>query len=164
MFKYIGEILEKFTTGQRVTVLIVLMCTMVIITKGVDIVREIRGVPEDINLYIETIINEKSRLNADLISVKRTLIDSGIECTNTILNRELEIREEIRKLIQIAKDEENRYRRTEYHFPPSSIRRTMSDTDTIQISAMVTPIDVGVNPLNSVIKELEKLEKDLIKK
>jgi hypothetical protein len=40
----------------------------------------------------------------------------------------------------------------------------MSDNDTIQISAMVRPIEVEINPLNSVIKELEKLEKDLIKK
>jgi hypothetical protein len=163
MFKYVGEILEKFTTGQRVTVLIVLMCTIIIITKGVDIVREVRGLPDDVNLYIENIINEKNRLNNDLIEAKRKLVDSGIECTNTILNRELEIREEIRKLIQIAKDDENRYRRTEYHFPPAPIR-AMSDNDTIQISAMVRPIEVEVNPLNSVIKELEKLENDLIKK
>lgn len=161
MFKYINEILGNFTQRERVLVLILLLFTIVVITVGNQLLKTVKGLPDDVNEYMETIINEKNRLNGELFETKRKLVDNGIECTNTILNRELEIREEIRRLLEIAKEDERRYRRTEYRYPaPISI----SEADTIQISAMMLPIEVEVNPLNSVIKGLERIEKELIRK
>lgn len=160
MFKYINEILKNFTQRERILVLILLLFTIVTITVGNQLLKTAKGLPDDYHEYVETVINEKNKLSGELFEAKRKLVDNGIECTNTILNRELEIREEIRRLLEIAKEDERRYRRTEYRF---SRPAPTSNNDTIQISAMVLPIEVEVNPLNTVIKGLEKMEKELVK-
>jgi hypothetical protein len=159
MFKYISEILGNFTQRERISVLIILLFSIIVITVGNTLLKTAKGIPDDTKEYIETIILEKEKLNNDLINAKRMLVDNGIECTNTILNRELEIREEIRKLIQLVKEDANRHRRNEY-YPPAP----MMWDDTVQISRTVTPVQVDDNPLNHVIKSLEKLEKGLVQK
>lgn len=82
MLNQIGEILEKFTTRQRVIVLLVLLISIVIISLGPDLIRN--NDCKEVLQQIESQRGELLRLNSEIIDVQT-------RCTNERLKREQEI-------------------------------------------------------------------------
>lgn len=161
MFRYINEILGNFTQRERVLVLILLLFTIVVITVGNNLLKTAKGLPEDTERYIDTLISEKNKLRIELIESKRGRINDGIECTNTILKRELEIREEIRLMIQMAKEEGLKYQRIEY---PSLLMKSINEGDSLYPPPVMIPKEVVFNPMEELIKKMESVEKNIVTK
>jgi len=102
MLSYVSEILGKFTPQQRVIALLLLLFSIVLMTNGSDLIKAIKGTPDDVNVTLEkqsaqirVLQNETSRLNLELIRGQR-------ECTNKIIEREEEIAIQIQKIMNMG--------------------------------------------------------------
>jgi hypothetical protein len=82
MLGQIGEILEKFTSRQRIIALLVLLLSVVIISLGPDLIQN--NDCKEVLQQIESQRGELLRLNSEIIDVQT-------RCTNERLKREQEI-------------------------------------------------------------------------
>lgn len=82
MFDQIGKILEKFTTGQRVIVLMILLVSIVLISLGPSLIAN-NDCKEPLQ-QIEIQRKELLKLNSEIIGIQT-------QCTNERLIREKEI-------------------------------------------------------------------------
>ena len=102
MLSYVSEILGKFTPQQRVIALLLLLFSIVLMTNGSDLIKAIKGTPDDVSVTLEkqsaqirVLQNETSRLNLELIRGQR-------ECTDKIIEREEEIAIQIQKIMNMG--------------------------------------------------------------
>lgn len=158
MFKYFGEILSKFTHRERILVLILLLISVVISINGDKLINSFKGTPDNIKERLIELEYHNAELNTQIIDLRNEAINNGIECTNTILSREIEIREEIRKLIDVGK---SMTQTSVIARQPNPI--ILDNNDTIRISAMMSPIPIQETIITDFIKELEKIEKTIVK-
>lgn len=95
MFKYISEILEKFTQGQRILALLIVLLSVILITLGPSLIKG----NDCADVYLEL---EKHR--ADILKLNRELVDVQIAANNERIKRE----KEIAKIVEMIKtDAEN---------------------------------------------------------
>ena len=92
MFKYISEILGKFTQGQRILALIIVLFSIISVTLGPSIIST--NDCKDIYDELEKQRTELLRLNGQIIEVQTN-------CTNERLARE----REIANILNIIEDE-----------------------------------------------------------
>ena len=156
MFEYISKILSKFTQRERVLVLILLLMSIITIMNGTSLINAVKGTPDNIKEKIIKLEFHNNELLSDLILLKREMVNNGIECTNSIIKRETEIRDEIRKLITVSKEMHQMSA-----IRPSSI--VLDNTDCTHVSPMIIDVPSDVSPINDIIKELEKIEKRIVK-
>jgi hypothetical protein len=152
MLKYVSEILGKFTPQQRVIALLLLLLSIVLMTNGSDLIKAIKGTPDDINLtlknqstqiknqstQIQTLQGETSRLNLALIEGQR-------ECTNKILQREDEIAIQIQRIMNLGRP----------------YRTNKIILDTINNDVMASPNIIVEDPNAELIHQLGELQKQL---
>lgn len=149
MLKYVSEILTKFTPQQRVIALLLLLLSIVLMTNGGELIKSIKGTPDDVTqvlenqkLQIQTLQSETSHLNNMIIDVQR-------ECTNKILKREEEMAVEIQNIINII----NRREKSR----PVVILDTINNGYPVHSMLMSPPND----NMNEVMYHLDKLKKSL---
>ena len=76
MFKYISEIIQNFTQGQRILALLIVVFSIILIVLG----------PSVINIFDEKDVKELTKEQRDeIISLNKQIIDSKSECTTTIV-------------------------------------------------------------------------------
>ena len=82
MFKYISEILGKFTQGQRILALLIVLLSIILITLGPSLIKD-----NDCNdVYIEL---DKQR--QELLRLNNELVEVQVEANNQRIKREKEI-------------------------------------------------------------------------
>jgi hypothetical protein len=91
MFKYISEILSKFTQTQRVVALIIILFSIVSISIGPKIVELTTYNNEELETKIELQKKLITELNENVNDLNQKVIKNQIECTNRIIERENEI-------------------------------------------------------------------------
>jgi predicted PurR-regulated permease PerM len=91
MFKYISEILSKFTQTQRVVALIIILFSIVVISIGPKIVELTTYNNEELETKIELQKKIITELNENVNDLNQKVIKNQIECTNRIIERENEI-------------------------------------------------------------------------
>ena len=91
MFKYISDILGKLSTGQRLTALIVLLVSIVIITIGPKIASILSQDNEELNDKICRQRNEISELNKTVSDLSSQITNGQKSCTDRFVARENEI-------------------------------------------------------------------------
>ena len=84
MFKYISEILGKFTPGQRILALLIVLFSITLIALGPSLIKD----NDCADVYVEL---EKQR--ADILKLNRELVDVQINANNERIAREKEIAE-----------------------------------------------------------------------
>lgn len=90
MFKYISEILGKFTQGQRIIALLIVLFSINLIVLGPSLIQD-----NDCNdVYVQL---EKQR--ADILKLNRELVDVQINANNERIARE----KEIAKIVEMIK-------------------------------------------------------------
>ena len=94
MFKYISEILGKFTQGQRILALLIVLLSIILITLGPSLIKD----NDCADVYTEL---EKQR--ADILKLNRELVDVQITANNERIAREKEIAE----IVQMIKTDAN---------------------------------------------------------
>lgn len=84
MFKYISEILGKFTQGQRILALLIVLLSIILITLGPSLIKD-----NDCNdVYIE--LNKQRQ---ELLRLNNELVNVQVEANNQRIKREKEIAE-----------------------------------------------------------------------
>ena len=105
MFKYISEILKRFSSIQRVLVLILLLLTIIMVLSVPRIVdsltfndTELSKRIEIQDFIIQNLNNDLYKLNKDIDTLNNKLRINQIECTNLVIKREKEILEQLSSL------------------------------------------------------------------
>lgn len=91
MFKYISEILSKFTQRQRIVALSILLFSIIIISVGPKITESLTYNDEELKLRIESQNNQIVQLNNRIDELNNQVIENQRECTNEMVKRENEI-------------------------------------------------------------------------
>jgi uncharacterized protein (UPF0333 family) len=105
MFKYISEILSKFTQGQRIIALLLLLLSIILISVGPRIVDSFTSSDEELKLRVESQNTQIIELNKRVTELNTQIIENQRECTNSIVIREAEIMMEIAELESKIKKE-----------------------------------------------------------
>ena len=94
MFKYISEILGKFTQGQRILALLIVLLSIILITLGPSIIKD-----NDCNdVYVE--LNKQRQ---ELLRLNNELVEVQVEANNQRIKREKEIAE----IVEMIKTDAN---------------------------------------------------------
>lgn len=91
MFKYISEILSKFTQKQRIVALSILLFSIIIISIGPKITESLTYNDEELKTRIQSQTNQILELNKRIDELNYQVINNQKECTNEIVRREAEI-------------------------------------------------------------------------
>jgi len=91
MFKYISDILSKFTQTQRIIALVILLSSIIIISIGPKVVELVTYNNEELEIKVESQRKLISELSQNVNDLNETVIKNQKECTNKILQRENEI-------------------------------------------------------------------------
>jgi len=91
MFKYISEILLKFTQRQRIVALSILLFSTIIISVGPKITESITYNDKELKIRIESQNSQIVQLNNRINELNNQVIENQRECTNEMVKRENEI-------------------------------------------------------------------------
>jgi len=149
MLKYVSEILTKFTPQQRVIALLLLLLSIVLMTNGSELIKSIKGTPEDVVSVLENQKNQIQILQSETSQLNNQIIDIQRECTNKILKREGEIAIEIGNIINILTKRER--------VLPVVILDTINTGYPVHAISSPPPID----NTNEIIYHLGRLKKSL---
>ena len=98
MFKYISEILSKFTQRQRIVALSILLFSIIIISVGPKITESLTYNDEELKIRIESQNSQIVQLNNRIDELNIQVIENQRECTNEMVKRENEILTMIRDI------------------------------------------------------------------
>lgn len=147
MFKYINQILTKFSPQQRILALLLLLLSIILMTNGTDLISTIKSTPEDLLMKIETQQHQINLLQQETSKLNESIISNQRECTNKIIDREKEIASQIDMIVKIAD------RRIEY----LKIEKDSSNNKTVQ------PVIID-RRIHIMVANLKNLKKDLLSK
>jgi hypothetical protein len=105
MFKYISEILSKFTQGQRIIALLLLLLSITFISIGPKMVESLTYNDVELKSKVSSQTTQILELNARVTELNTQIIENQRECTNSIVTRESEIMMEIVELESRIKKE-----------------------------------------------------------
>lgn len=91
MFKYISEILSKFTQKQRIFALCFLLLSIIIISVGPKITESLTYNDEELKIRIESQNNQIIQLNNRINELNTQVIENQKACTDEMVKRENEI-------------------------------------------------------------------------
>lgn len=173
MFKYISDILSKFTPRQRINALVILVLTITAISIGPKIADTLLYDNDELELKVERQKKEIKELSDRVTVLNTTVLKNQEECTNTILSKEREILEVINVIEREASSNHTKTVRTTSRVETSYPRVVVEDNDSLpRVSAMVLPdrrvhttetkID-NSSVLDHIKKLKEKINRDLSK-
>jgi len=95
MFKYISDILSKFTQGQRIIALLLLLFSIILISIGPKMVDSFTSSSDELVLRVKLQNTQIEELNTRVNELNTQIISNQRECTNAIVDREIEIMNQI---------------------------------------------------------------------
>ena len=165
MFKYISEILSKFTQRQRIVALSILLFSIIIISIGPKITESLTYNDEELKLRIESQNNQIVQLNNRIDELNNQVIENQRECTNEMVKRENEI-------LTIISDIENytNKMKNETRVVNSMSRKTynINDDSSVRVMSMIPESSNTTTIINNkrdekligMIRNLKKKVKD----
>ena len=143
MFKYISEILGKFTQGQRITALLIVLFSVVIITLGPSLIQD--NDCREVYTELDNQRKELLRLNREIINVQTT-------CTNERLEREREIANVLRVI-------EEEIKRMERESEMMTETRQLVILDTNSTKSQRSPAYIPIKPdFHNVMDKVHHLQ------
>ena len=91
MFKYISQILSSLTPGQRILGLVMILCSVTIITLGPSLINANTTNCEDLKIRVESQNTQIIELNKRVSDLNTSILQNQSECTNRLINKEKEI-------------------------------------------------------------------------
>ena len=154
MFKYISEILSKFTQQQRIVALVILLISIIIISVGPKITESLTYDDKELKLRIESQNTHIIELNQRVNELNTQVINNQRECVNEIVRRETEILEIINEI-----DGYTRKMKNETRIVNSESRNNyrIISNDTVEVMGMMSP------PINKTTVIENKRDEKLIK-
>jgi TolA-binding protein len=142
MFKYISEIIGKFSITQRITALVVLLIAIITITLGPSILDAVSQDNEELNLKVERQRRQLILVSNEVDSLTFIIRKNQRDCTNQIIEREEEIYAQLDRL-----ERELRLRNRNL---------SMITSDTIVDSRQARVIDNSMDDMMNGIKKIKK--------
>jgi hypothetical protein len=140
MFKYISEILSKFTQSQRIIALLLLLFSITLISIGPRIVDSFTTNNEELSLRVESQKTQIIQLNERVNELNTQIIENQRQCTDAIVDREVEIMNQIADLEVRIKRENSKYRNLEVHeTDPIVSRMEKYDSEYPRVAMSVPP-------------------------
>lgn len=172
MFKYISEILSKFTQGQRIMALMLLLFSIILISVGPKIVETLTSSDEELKSRVESQTTQILELNSRITELNTQIIANQRECTDAIVEREKEIMGEIVNLESRIKktNQEELFGRSNGRptGSGSAYRRIASVEDSMVVMAMPAPVEYvepqqkeKTQPNQVMLDGLSKIKKNL---
>lgn len=157
MFKYIGDILDKFTVGQRIIALLLILFFGSLMYLGPNLINSLSTDTDLLTNKVRILEEEITSLQSQVSQQSSTIRNQSIECTNRILDREAEFIEMISQLemaVMESKFKKTNLDRYSYMvYPPSP---TYGDTiqyvdENTEVEDMViSKLDLIKSKFNSV--------------
>jgi TolA-binding protein len=144
MFKYISEIIGKFSITQRITALVVLLIAIITITLCPSILDAVSQDNEELNLKVERQRRQLILVSNEVDSLTFIIRKNQRDCTNQIIEREEEIYAQLDRL-----ERELRLRNRNL---------SMITSDTIVASRQARVID---NSMDDMMNGIKKIKKDI---
>ena len=144
MFKYISEIIGKFSMTQRITALVVLLIAITTITLGPSILDAVSQDNEELYLKVERQRRQLILLSNEVDSLTFVIRKNQRDCTNQIIEREEEIYAQLDRL-----ERELRSRNRNLN---------MIQSDTIVASRQIRVVD---NSMDDMMNGIKKIKKDI---
>lgn len=91
MFKYISEILKSFTPAQRITALLILVFTIVLISLGPSLIDSNTNDCAELEVRVKSQQVQIMELSAQVEKLNRDLISGQSECTANLIQKQQEI-------------------------------------------------------------------------
>jgi hypothetical protein len=175
MFQYISDILGKFTPGQRILALLLLLFTITLISVGPNIVSSLTYDNDELMNKVKLQKTEISELSVRVTELNRQVLANQSECTNNLLAKEREVLDILTQIERDAASLHTKTIRTTSQVQPRHTTSYVVDNDTgprvlamerprpEQIHTTTTQID-NSQVLARIQQLRKKLEKDLQKK
>jgi TolA-binding protein len=144
MFKYISEIIGKFSMTQRITALVVLLIAITTITLGPSILDAVSQDNEELNLKVERQRRQLILLSNEVDSLTFVIRKNQRDCTDQIIEREEEIYAQLDRL--------------ERELRSRNRNLSMIQSDTIVASMKVRVVD---NSMDDMMNGIKKIKKDI---
>jgi hypothetical protein len=159
MFKYLSDILSKFTPKQRLTALGLLLLTIIMLGLGNSIITTYSTSDKVLNDRISRLEISQRILLKENDSLYSSLSESQIQCSNDIMGVRRKILEDLGVLeTQMI----SQRRRVSYKVQSQPTQYIDNSGDTVMVSQMSSPIQIEDNS-EDMIKAIRSL-KDKIKK
>jgi len=111
MFKYISEILKSFTPAQRITALLILVFSIIILTLGPSIIKTNTSSCDELVVRVKSQETQIIELNKRVNELNNELIQGQKECTDNLIAKQKEIMDIVNGMIsdvELKKCETNR--------------------------------------------------------
>jgi cell division septum initiation protein DivIVA len=149
MFKYISQILSSLTPAQRILGLIMILCSVTIITLGPSLINANTTNCEDLKIRVESQNTQIIELNKRVSDLNTSILQNQSECTNRLINKEKEI-------YDIISEMENELQKN--NKPRNNYRLISQETDSIPTRT----IETNETPNNKkVLKMIKKVKSKL---
>ena len=102
MFKYISEILKSFTPAQRITALLILVFSIIILTLGPSLIQRNTKNCDELLIRIKSQENQIVELNTRVTELNDELISGQKECTDNLIAKQKEIMDIVNGMIKDA--------------------------------------------------------------
>lgn len=159
MFKYLSDILSKFTPQQRIIALGLLLLTIIVLGLGNSIITTYSTSDKVLNDRISRLEISQRILLKENDSLYSSLSESQIQCSNDIMGVRRKILEDLGILETQMLSQQ---RRVSYKVQSQPTQYIDNSGDTVMVSQMSSPIQIEDNS-EDMIKAIRSL-KDKIKK
>jgi hypothetical protein len=161
MFKYLSEILSKFTPQQRILALGLLLFTIVTLTLGNKVIDTFNQSDKVLQDKVRRLELSQSILISENDSLYNSLSSSQIQCSNDIMGVRRKILEDLGVLeTQMISQQ----RRVSYKVQSQPTQYIDNHNDTVEVLMMSSPIQIEDNSevMVTAIRNLkEKIKKDI---
>ena len=99
MFKYISEILKSFTPAQRITALLILVFSIIILTLGPAFIKSNTSTCDELTLRVKSQEEQIVELNQRVTDLNNQLLSGQKECTDNLIAKQKEIMEIVNGMI-----------------------------------------------------------------
>ena len=163
MFKYISDILSKFTQKQRIVALILVLLSIIVLTLGPTMIDSLTYDDTELKAITKTQKTQISQLNSEVFKLQDDLIKSKSECTNLVIQREKEILIMIEDLQRGMSNRNNLLNKRMEEPRTGGSGYEVISGDTIMVARSQAPIQIEDNTIPEMMEGLNRI-KSKIKK
>lgn len=172
MFKYISEILKSFSPAQRITALLILVFSIIILTLGPSLINSNTNTCDELNIRVKSqeqqiveLTNRVNELNTELLSGQK-------ECTDNLIAKQKEIMDIVNGMINDAEHNQRTEIVKQHTQEKMMVRPTGDENGDSHVSAMMPPPTASpevivIKDNTDMVKKLKamksKMEKNFIK-
>jgi len=159
-FKYISDIISKFSPAQRILALLLLLLTITIISVTPVIVNAVTTNEEECTANITRLESRLRSVEGQNDTLALMVRNGRMECTNAIAQREAEF---VKMLDTLQKDINRDANRSGIHYANVVSEMMVEGVGSGEPAAYNPPVVESYTKVDNVMKRIEKMKKNIQK-